>query len=230
MPNVTFDGVNRIIQVNAGVSELNADVDLYSDWKEWVLQGDNSKYPQAFRTVGGDPLAGTSTLGRFYFLMNNWKIKTHPSQTDELLIVGNVFTEDGSNLLTQSVPIVRQNVSALTYIETVSGSGGGGGGLTPSQDTKLTSIYVSQSNFDVIITSMSFMDADLNYLIASGSTGSAGGGLTPAQETMLTEVFRLLGLDPSRPVTVTPVLRTVGSEVTQSISTSGQTVIVTRLP
>ena len=223
MPKVIFSGSERIIQVNTGVIELDATVDLYSDWKEWTLVDDNAKYAQAFRTVGGDPLGGTELLGRYYFLTNNWKIKTDPAQSDELIILGNLFTNDGSNVFTQSVPFVRQNFSALTSIQLVSGSGGGG--LTTPQDTKLTSIYTSQSLFDEIIVSQSIAQTTLDYLQNSGSS------LTPSQSVMLLEMYRLLGLDPTRPLVVTPNARIAGAEISQSIAAtgvSGSTVTVTR--
>ena len=33
---VTFDAANKLILVNAGVTELDWKVDVYSAWKEWV--------------------------------------------------------------------------------------------------------------------------------------------------------------------------------------------------
>ena len=50
---VTFDGVNRLIWINDGVTSLDMQIDVYSDWKEWMLLGDNTKYYSAFNTVGG---------------------------------------------------------------------------------------------------------------------------------------------------------------------------------
>ena len=55
MAKVTFDGPNKLIIVNPGIVELDVQVDIYSDWKEWAATGDNLKYPPALRTIGGDP-------------------------------------------------------------------------------------------------------------------------------------------------------------------------------
>ncbi len=96
MAKVTFDGVNKIMSCNAGVTTLDVKIDLYSDWKEWVLQGNNAVYPQALRVVGGDPLYGSVVLAPSYFLMNSWRIR--PDEANHRLTVdGNLFTEEGDS-------------------------------------------------------------------------------------------------------------------------------------
>jgi hypothetical protein len=58
---------------------------------------------------------------------------------------------------------------------------------------------------------------------------SAGSGLTSGESTMLLEMYRLLGLDPTRPLIVTSTTREAGGEIEQSISESPPgTVTVTR--
>lgn len=96
MSKVTFDGPNKLIIVDNGETELDAQVDLYSDWKEWMLIGDNAKYLPAFRTVGGDPLVDPQEISPYYFLLNGWQIR--PYEGDHMLTVeGNVFVEGGGN-------------------------------------------------------------------------------------------------------------------------------------
>lgn len=57
----------------------------------------------------------------------------------------------------------------------------------------------------------------------------AAQGLTPQQELLLLEVYRLLGLDPTRPLVVTSDQREAGPELVQSISEDQDgTVTVTR--
>lgn len=56
--------------------------------------------------------------------------------------------------------------------------------------------------------------------------------LTPTQETMLLEMYRLLGLDPARPLVVSPASRRVpadGSDIDQSIAEVAGVVTVTRV-
>ena len=72
---VTFDGPNKIIRVNDGVTELDIKSDIYSDWKEWVItRNDNARYLPAIRSVGGDPTVSGQTAGDIYFLINGWKL------------------------------------------------------------------------------------------------------------------------------------------------------------
>ena len=72
MANVTFDGENKIIRVNDGVVQINVELDLYSEWKRWMMEDDNAKWLQAFRSAGGDPtnLEATQFSPRYFFLMN----------------------------------------------------------------------------------------------------------------------------------------------------------------
>ncbi len=97
MAKVTFDGASRLIAVNEGDEghNLDAAIDLYSDWKEWVLQGDNAKYSLAFRTIGGDPLGSGLSAGAYFFLQNQdgWRIRPH-ADTHELTILGNLYAEN----------------------------------------------------------------------------------------------------------------------------------------
>jgi hypothetical protein len=96
MAKVTFDGTNKLIIVDNGVTSLDAAIDLYSDWKEWMLTSDNSKYPLAFATIGGDDLGGGRYLGATYFLENGWKIRPYEGN-HALSLVGNIYTRDGSS-------------------------------------------------------------------------------------------------------------------------------------
>ncbi len=60
------------------------------------------------------------------------------------------------------------------------------------------------------------------------STSSSPAGLTTAQEAKLLEIYALMGLDPSKPLIVSPAARTAGDDINQSISKTGDTVTVTR--
>lgn len=86
---VTFDGPNKLIYVNEGEDEIDVQIDIYSDWKEWTLLRDNLKYLSALRVVGGDPTP-TGALGATYFLRNGWQI-----QVDHAVnFTGNLYSDD----------------------------------------------------------------------------------------------------------------------------------------
>lgn len=91
----TFDGENLIITLDSGITTVDVEIDLYSEWKEWILLSTNSKYPPAFRTVGGDPLTPGIDAGAYFFIRNDlgWRIKP-PEENITVYIVGNLAPED----------------------------------------------------------------------------------------------------------------------------------------
>lgn len=103
MAKVTFDGPNRLIIIDSGETDLDAEIDLYSDWKEWVLLSDNAKFFPAFRTVAGDPVSPTKSLSGHFFIQNQvqpdggvgWRIRP-PEEDIEVVIDGNLWLEDPS--------------------------------------------------------------------------------------------------------------------------------------
>jgi len=121
MAKVTFDGPNKIIQVANGVTELDVQIDLYSDWKEWVQSG-NSQYLQAFTAIGGDPITATLSVGITYFLENGWRIKPW-SWNHKLVVDGNLYTreEGGDPFLdtdSNARVTIQQTVSNLVDLVT----------------------------------------------------------------------------------------------------------------
>ncbi len=89
---VTFDGENKIITVNAGVTELDIKKDIYSSWKEWTNSyKDNGKWFPAVRTVGGDPTISGEFAGDIYFLINGWKLYI---DITTVRVTGVLFSDD----------------------------------------------------------------------------------------------------------------------------------------
>lgn len=148
MSQVTFDGPNKLIIVDDAVTELDAKVDLYSDWKEWVLTSgsDNAKYLPAFRTTGGDELPGGQFVSGYFFLTNGWRIR--PYEGDHgLTVAGNLFVDGGGNpflpTLGDYTVLVNLQTSSNSLTTIISGSNGGGGGLTDAEHDQLMSIPLS---------------------------------------------------------------------------------------
>jgi len=91
----TFDGDNLLIVLDSGVTTVSVKVDLYSDWKEWYKTSDNSKYPLAFRSTGGDPLTPTLNAGAYYFLQNQYGWRIRPPEEDiDIVLSSNLYRED----------------------------------------------------------------------------------------------------------------------------------------
>lgn len=120
----TFDCDNKIIQLNA-TSSLDMQ-DLYSRWKDEVLST-IAGCEQAMRVIK-EPLSGSTFVGPYYFIMNDWRIR--PNDTaHELIVEGTVVQDATSTLtpfkvddLTAIVSIVREVAVNVQVIE----SGGGG--------------------------------------------------------------------------------------------------------
>lgn len=118
MASFTFDGINKIIECDPGTVQFSAPT-IYSEWKRWVSQGDNTKYEPAFDlSVGGNPLGGSVSLGSYYFLTNGWKIR--PQDADHTLVVeGNLFpVPDDAGLFLPTVGqrnvLIAMRTSSLT--------------------------------------------------------------------------------------------------------------------
>ncbi len=120
---VTFDGINKIIQVDNDVTQLEMGI-VYSLWKLWIVESENNyntRYLKAFTLVGGDPLFGGKSLGITYFLENGWRMRPAP-QDHSLNVIGNVYTrEEGDSPFIQvegnhTVSIIM-TVSNLTDAE-----------------------------------------------------------------------------------------------------------------
>lgn len=110
----TFDGDELTITLDAptdGVLTISVGNDIYSEWKEWVLLSDNSKYPPAFRPDGGADLTPGIAQGSYFFLRNDfgWRIKPHES-THTVYVVENLVPEDSS------LPIVVPTAGAFTVL------------------------------------------------------------------------------------------------------------------
>jgi hypothetical protein len=108
---VTFDGENRKIIINNGELDIDVQVDLYSDWKEWALQRDHLKYLPAMRSVGGDPTVGGAFLGATFFTINGWQIVISESTVFD----GNLFSDnfDSPFITVNGASVARSKFSNL---------------------------------------------------------------------------------------------------------------------
>lgn len=108
-----FDGSTLTITLDTptgGVLNVNVQR-LYSEWKEWWLLSDNSKFPLAFRNIGGDDLTPGVQAGAYFFLQNQdvpnyargWRIiSTDADQT--VNYNGNLVAEDSAKSLIIPTP------------------------------------------------------------------------------------------------------------------------------
>lgn len=124
MPKVSFDGITKLIIVNTGITSIDVKTDLYSEWKNWLLLSDNSKYLPAFRVIGGDEIGGGITVDGTYFLTNGWKLRPYEGN-HALTINGNLYVDGGGSPLVQTigsynvlVNLVTSNIVNLVTVST----------------------------------------------------------------------------------------------------------------
>jgi len=106
---VTFNGIDREINILSGVTTLDVQIDLYSEWKRWAVLENNLKFLQAFRTFGGDQTISGQFAPRYFFLTNGWRIIV---DTGEDITVGvNLFTDelDAPFILTNNSTVTLRN-------------------------------------------------------------------------------------------------------------------------
>ena len=108
--------------------------ELYSDWKRWVQAGDNAKYPEALRAIGGDPIGGGQSVGFYLFLRNDlgWRFQPPAIDACRVQVEGSFFGESPTLCLMAPLPGVTttlqiRNAALVTGVPTA------GGGYTPEQ-------------------------------------------------------------------------------------------------
>jgi hypothetical protein len=130
----TFDGLTRTITLTSGTTTLEVP-DLYSRWKDWVLISDNSKWPEAFSSVGGDPIdpgSGTS-VPPYIFLQNDWKVRPQEANHTLNVIDGILLVEGGGDPFLNTLGSFVVRVNYQQPVQAITVATGGGGGLTQSQ-------------------------------------------------------------------------------------------------
>lgn len=130
----TFDGAAKVCILGVGTTSLDVK-DMYSRWKEWTADSDNSKYLPFLDVVGGNPTVGDNAIASYFFVLNGWTIRpqeaNHTLQVDGILNVdggGDPFANTLGNWRVRIVQVVPMQA------ETINVAGGGGGSsLTGSQ-------------------------------------------------------------------------------------------------
>jgi hypothetical protein len=141
LESVTFDGPNKLIIVNFGITSLDVKGDIYSAWKRYVLTQDGSKFAPAFDAVGGDPIGGGRYVGAFFLLANGWKIR--PYEGDHTLtLTGNLFGEVGQSLVVSTLSDYQVEVVVERSVDAMGIATGGGtsDGFTSSDRANMAAI------------------------------------------------------------------------------------------
>lgn len=97
---VTFDGANLLIELPSGVTTLDAQEDFYEPWKVYAKTSDANGfralgYPEAFRSIAGDPLTPAINYSGVIFMQNQngWRFRL-PDENISVTLTGNLALED----------------------------------------------------------------------------------------------------------------------------------------
>jgi len=83
---ISFNGTTKVISLSQGTTSLSVK-NLWTEWVNWLLASDNSKYAIALEQVGGndiDQTAGTK-IPIYIYIRNDWKIK--PQEANHTLTI-----------------------------------------------------------------------------------------------------------------------------------------------
>lgn len=205
--SVTFDGPNKLILVNDGITSLDVQSDIYSNWKKWMLYQDNAKFLPAFTAIGGQPLPSGDILDLTVFLINGWRLKPYPGSYT-LQLNGNIFDVDGGEIKVDADNLVGEpnNISITSNLSAIVRRLEAGGG-----DGNVDSITGSISNIESDVTSI------LNYVMSIDSNVNT---VTSSLTTISSDITNI----DSNVNTVTGSLTTISSDIT-NISSSINNII-----
>lgn len=222
---VTFDGDRKLIFINYIESEIDVKTNLYSEWKEWVQVRDNAKYEPALRTIGGDPLGAGQYAGDMYFLINGWQVVIdHYVKVNGILYSDDypspyIIEEGGGVFATVSSLALSYNTTGVEVptvqdIRTELDNNSTKLALVPSIKTKVDSLFNGPTVTEIANQVRVELTPELTHIL----TLENNPGLTPTQATMLLELYRIMGLDPTKPLLITQTQRKAGDEIIQVIS------------
>lgn len=135
---VTIDGPSKLFIADSGTTALDVAVDLYTAWVDWSAVGDNSKFLQAFRVVGGDPTTGVNKIAPYFFLTNGWRLRPQEAN-HSLTITGILLVDGGGDPCVNTLGAYNVRVSQVVPIQAQLVESGTSG-LTSTESAKLDAI------------------------------------------------------------------------------------------
>ena len=134
---MTFDGANKRIILTSSSTSATA---IWTEYMLWLAEdSNNAKWGLAMSQVGGDDLGGGIYIPIYVFLKSGWKVRPMEA-SHQLTITGNLFTEDGSSPLVNTLG--NYNVIAQYTVPVQAqamATSGGSGALTTEEHAKLMS-------------------------------------------------------------------------------------------
>lgn len=203
----SFDGTTKRITLSTGTSEFVVN-DIYSRWKDWVLDG-NAKYLPAFRAIGGEDIGSGQSAGVYVFLGNGWSII--PAAVSQLTVVGNLV-RDPEDL--SGVPVFQQIGSQIQIIQRVSVvaigyEAGGGTTITPAQVWNYSDRTLSASGISAIASAVVSGLSSAFRTLVNAISGKASQSSVDAVAVNVQDIKDLSGYTDGNPMTANPTSGTI---------------------
>ena len=85
MSKISIDGDARIMTILPGVTEIDVQKDIYSEYAVWIGKFNqgiaNAGFEQAMYYIGGEDLGEGQQAPVYYFLINDWKLSLSTGET-----------------------------------------------------------------------------------------------------------------------------------------------------
>lgn len=172
---ISFDGASKLMSLSLGTTSLDVR-EMWSDWVDWFLTGDNSKYSMAMANLGGDdinPVEGT-TVPIYVFLLNDWKIR--PQEADHTLSVVNgiLLVSGGGDPFVNPVGEFVIRINYQQPVQAISYSAEGGAGvdaevIAAAVMNAIMANYTATGTFARTVSDIKGVVSDNQALILAGS-------------------------------------------------------------
>lgn len=210
-----IDGLARRIYLHSDTvgSSINP-IEIYKEMRTLRRTDETLRKWALFMSASGNVSKGGGKFTeRYVTLLNGTRIV--PFDTDhELTITGTVITDDGTEGI---AAFDRSSLNLSTVVDI---------NYVPPQVEVIT---VSTTGVDAP-TASEVASAVWSNQIALDLVNSVGqlSTINQSQSDMILEIYRLYGLDPTRPLIVTNVARTAGAEIQQIINAGTASTTITR--
>lgn len=248
--NIT-DAVDKAEDENIRIIDLQGDIILDRNVKNFTIQGigvpevDCSGYNvqgSHFHQVKFKGAFSGSVVVRDSFILDGAYID---GVIENSALSGTITCIDGSTSLfkdcTSAVPnggtaTLDMNATGTCFVNMT----GYNGKITVTNCNQPTdSLIINLNSGEVVIdsscTAGTITITGVGVVVNNGSSSVNNyavaptiGGLTPEQSTQLLEIYRIFGLDPTKPLVVTNTTRTAGAEIDQTINCTDNVTTITR--
>lgn len=121
---VSFNGFDKTITVNSGVTSLDIMADVYSAWVRWTAR--ERQFSPAIRYTGFDLIPGGRS-GATFFLYNGWKLILDLRKTK---VLGVLFSDDYPTAYYDSETLLALYPAEVSSVVNTVFSGGGSAGIS----------------------------------------------------------------------------------------------------